>query len=100
MVKRPNPNDRLLAKALKNGAVIEGEVPKKLKPRAPKPHHTGEFIHRLTGPNGCASRGWEWIETEDAVNYRWCTANGERSPWGSYDEITKIAFGPGRAAAR
>ena len=89
-MKRANPNDRLLAKALANGATIDDERPVVKKPRA-APHHTGEYIHRLMK---CAALGWHWIETEDAVRYRWCTSWGAVSPWGSYEDVTGMKVGP------
>lgn len=91
MVKRANPNDRLLQQAIKNGAVIEGEVPKRLQPRAPKAPHTGEYTNRL---NDAAALGWWGIETYDGLLYRF-HAGAVVSAWGSYEDVTKIETGPG-----
>lgn len=90
MTKRANPNDRLLTQALANGAEVVGEAPKAKPPRA-APHHTGEFVGRLMK---CAALGWGWIETRDGLSYRWRTAGGACSPWGSYEDVTKITTGP------
>lgn len=91
MVRKAPTGEQLLRQALKNGAVIEGEVPKKMQPRAPKPRREGEYTNRL---NDAAALGWEWIETEDALRYRWRTAAGAASAWGTYEEITRISVGP------
>lgn len=85
MPRKPPTGEQLLAHALKNGAEVVGEAP--AKPKKAKTPQVGEFIGRLTGPNGPASRGWLWLETTDGLLYRWRTAT-DATPWGPYEEIT------------
>lgn len=90
MTRRANQNDRLLAKALKNGAEILGEVPKRLQPKVPKARREGEYTNRL---GAAAALGWWGIETYDGLLYRF-HAGAVVSAWGLYEDVTKIETGP------
>jgi hypothetical protein len=93
-VRRATPGDRLLARALANGATVESERPKPAKPRAAS--GSGDLIHRLTGPRGIAARGWHGIECQvigGALVYRlW--GPGRVGEWGGYEEVTGLREGP------
>ena len=93
-MKRSTSPDKLIARAIANGATVESSTPARpSSTSAPRKGATaGGYTNRLAA---AAALGWGWVETSDSIVYRYRTAGGASTPWGSYDDITAYAASRG-----